>query len=134
MAILRLSEPLGDWLGYFGARVYNDSWEDEAYWELWGYPSDILYGERPTYQAGIAVIDDDSDGNAIEIEHLGDTFGGSSGGPLFGYWDDGPYVIGTHSGYTYNPGTLGIGYEDNNLAAGGNALVDLINSARTDWP
>jgi hypothetical protein len=44
---------------------------------------------------------------------------------MFGFWNDGPHAIGTTSGgETISGGFLGIGDEDNNIAAGGNAMVD----------
>jgi hypothetical protein len=128
MAILRLWDPLGASLGYFGARTYHDDWEDTGYWTLVGYHSDKSSGNRPSYQTGIAVHDDDSDGAGVELEHTGDREGGSSGGPLFGWWTPGPYIIGTHSGEETN------WWEGHNhVAAGGSALVDLIASGRDDW-
>ena len=49
MAILRLYTPLGNNLGWFGGKVYDDDWEDEPYWGLIGYPIDICI----TYEGGI---------------------------------------------------------------------------------
>jgi hypothetical protein len=80
------------------------------------------------------VLDDDEDGDAQEIEHHGDSSPGQSGGPMFGFWDDGPHAIGTTSGGEAISGFLGIGSEDNNIAAGGGAMVDLIKWAQANWP
>jgi hypothetical protein len=80
------------------------------------------------------VLDDDEDGDAMEIEHHGDATAGDSGGPFFGFWNDGPYAIGTVSGGEAISGFLGIGSEDNNINAGGDAMVDLVRWARTNWP
>ena len=132
MAVLKLYQPLGDWLGYFGARLYYDDWEGGAYWTMCGYPGAIAGGERPSYQIRIRVIDDDSDGDALEIEHRGDASDGNSGSPFFGWWDPGPYVIGTHAGgqtEVYWPW----GEERINVAAGGEAFVDLVGWARDNW-
>jgi len=53
--------------------------------------------------------------------------------PFFGIWPDGfPYVIGTVSGGEAITG--GGQDEDNNICAGGQALSDLINYWRTNWP
>ena len=134
MAVLRLYKPLGNDLGYFGAKVYNDDWQDKPYWCMVGYPGDVAKAQIPSREIGISVIDDDSDEDALEIEHLGDSTEGNSGGPLWSFWSDGfPYVIGTHSGgelITF----LGAELENNNVAAGGKAMVDLINWARNNWP
>ena len=54
---------------------------------------------------------------------------------MFATWDDGPHAIGvTSGGETISGGIFGIGDEDNNIAAGGNAMVDLVNWARGNWP
>jgi hypothetical protein len=37
----------------------------------------------------LSVEDDDADGDALELEHHGDSSDGNSGGPLFGYWPQG---------------------------------------------
>ena len=128
MAILKLYEPLGYGLGYFGYATYNDAWEDEPYWTLVGYPSAIAGGDRPTSQSNIAVLDDDSDGEGTELEHNGDATAGNSGGPLFGWWDNSPRVIGTHSG-----GEINFLEGTNNVAAGGRALSRLISWGRRHW-
>jgi V8-like Glu-specific endopeptidase len=132
MAVMRLQDPLGDWLGYLGTKAYADNWEGGAYWHLVGYPSAVT-SERPSWQGNIHVIDDDEDGDAQELEHHGDDTGGDSGGPFFGFWDDGPYAIGTVSGYEDVSGFLGIGDEDNNIVAGGPALNSIVHYARQTW-
>ena len=133
MAVMRLQDPLGTWLGYLGTKAYADNWEGGNYWSLVGYPS-AVNSERPSWQGGIAVLDDDEDGDAQELEHHGDDTGGDSGGPFFGTWDDGPYAIGTVSGYEQVSGFLGIGDEDNNIVAGGPALNAIVHYARDNWP
>jgi V8-like Glu-specific endopeptidase len=131
MSILRLYDPLGDQLGYFGSKVYDRSWQDGNYWTLVGYPS-MVTAERPSYQVGIPVLDNDVDGDAMELEHQGDATGGDSGGPFFGIWPDGfPYVIGTVSG---GEAITGGGQEDNNISAGGQAMVNLIAYWLANWP
>ena len=149
IAVLRLAEPLGEWLGTLGARPYDDDWEDDPRWTLVGYPGQWGYrtviepflglpvvipfneGDVPTRQFGISVEDDDSDGNALELEHRADTSEGNSGGPLFGHWPKGPYVIGVHSGQLIGDNTFGTSMI--NVAAGGNAMVDLVQWARATW-
>lgn len=131
MSILRLYDPLGDQLGYFGVKTYDRAWQDSNYWALAGYPASVT-SERPSYQLGIAVLDSDGDGGGMELEHHGDVTGGDSGGPFFGTWADGfPYVIGTVSGGETITG--GGQDEDNNICAGGQDLTDLVNYWRTNW-
>jgi hypothetical protein len=148
LAVIRLEDALGERLGTFGAKTYDDDWEDDPRWTLVGYPGEInvtvtwsppglmstnLKGEFPTRQFGISVEDDDSDGNALEIEHHGDSTDGNSGGPLFGDWPKGPYVIGVESG-GQTAEALGVTLEQNNVSAGGNAMVELVRWARVSWP
>lgn len=141
LAIAHLDQPLGEWLGTFGATVYDSSWEDMAVWSLMGYPNEFqvvgvasskLYGELPTIQHGIAILDDDSDGDALELEHEADTSEGNSGGPLWGLFPKGRYIVGVHGGFE---GLQIGGYtmSSNNIAAGGTAMVDLAAWGRSNW-
>jgi V8-like Glu-specific endopeptidase len=133
--VLRLYEPLGNQLGWIGTRTYDGAWEGGNYWSLTGYPGAIAGANRPVFQNSVAALDDDEDGDAQEIEHHGDSSPGESGGPMFGFWNDGPHAIGTTSGgETISGGIFGIGNEDNNIAAGGSAMVDLVRWAQTNWP
>ena len=133
-AVLRLYEPLGVHMGYFGWKTYDDSWTGGDYWWLAGYPFDVASASSPSYQAGIAVLDQDSDSGGLELEHHGDTASGDSGGPFWGFWDDDPYVVGTCSGHEHVGGPSWTGGEDNNIAAGGGALSNLLAWARSTWP
>ncbi|HKO43253.1 MAG TPA: trypsin-like serine protease [Pyrinomonadaceae bacterium] len=128
MAVLRLHEPLGETLGFFGYKKYRDDWEDVARWTHIGYPDAYANGRRPTWQGGIIVYDDDSDGEGVELENTADITSGNSGGPLYGYWDHSPRVIGTMSGWETNPLE-----GSNNVAAGGSALSRLIKWGRDNW-
>jgi hypothetical protein len=144
MAVLRLYDDLGNQLGWFGSKTYQRGWQDLPCWEVLGYPADpqapehgghhapVTGGERPSYQIDIAVLDDDDDGTAAELEHHGDVTNGDSGSPFFSFWPDGfPYAVGTTSG---GEQIFGPGAEDNNIAAGGAAMVHLIQWAHTNWP
>lgn len=135
IAVLRLYDPIGSWLGWMGTKVYDSSWQNGPYWTLAGYPAAIAGGERPSYQSGIPVLDDDNEGDAKEIEHHGSATGGDSGGPFFGFWNDGPYSVGATSGGEAITGTpFGWWNEDNNIEAGGKAMVDLALWAQANWP
>ncbi len=128
-AVMRLASPLS--LGYFGSRVYSSSWNNEPYWRHCGYAGAVS-GTRPNYQPGISVHDTDSDSPGLEVEHNGDVTPGDSGGPLFAWWDDGPYIVGTHSGeeteyhFPFN-------FPRVNVDAGGNAMNNLVSWARANW-
>jgi hypothetical protein len=135
IAVLRLYDSVGSWLGWMGTKVYDSSWQGGQYWTLAGYPGSIAGAERPSYQSGIPVLDNDGDGDAQEIEHHGSATPGDSGGPFFGFWSDGPYAIGTTSGGEAITGTpFGWWNEDNNIEAGGQAMVDLVLWAEANWP
>ncbi|PGD00237.1 trypsin-like serine peptidase [Bacillus toyonensis] len=126
LAIMKLYDPLGDALGWMGIKQYNDDWEDRGVWTLVGYPGSLTNGERPTFQSGIPVIDDDPSGDFTEIEHRGDATDGNSGGPLFASFPNGMYMIGVHSGDEYRMAGP-IVAEDNNVASGGRGLVNFAN-------
>lgn len=132
MAVLKLYTPLGDTLGWFGSKTYSDSWEDGDYWTKCGYPGAVASASRPSRITWFPVIDDDSDGAGVELEYHADSSGGDSGGPVFGWWDGLPYVIGTHSGgeeeYEFPFSIV-----KNNVAAGGSSLVSLIKWAHDNW-
>jgi V8-like Glu-specific endopeptidase len=132
MAVLKLYTALGDSLGYFGYKSYNDDWEGGNYWTKCGYPGAVAGGQRPSRIQWYPIVDDDNDGAGVELEYKADSTPGDSGGPVFGWWSGWPYVIGAHSG----------GEEEyhfpwyivkNNVAAGGSALSSLIAWARSNW-
>lgn len=128
-AVMRLSSPLS--LGYFGSRTYSDSWNDEPYWTHCGYAGAVS-GTRPNWQGGIVVDDTDSDSPGLEVEHNGDVTPGDSGGPMFAWWSEGPYIVGTHSGeeteyhFPFN-------FPRVNVDAGGGAMNNLVTWARANW-
>ena len=131
MAICQLDQPFGNWLGYFGYRTYDDDWEDEHVWSHAGYPYDLSpSGNRPCFELGISVHDDDSDSHdTLELETRADIASGQSGGPLWGrFTNGGRQIIGTLSGREDN-----FAEEKNSLFAGGNGLSRLIRWGRDHW-
>jgi V8-like Glu-specific endopeptidase len=131
MAICQLDKPMGEWLGSLGARTYDDAWEDLGVWAHAGYPYDLsMGGQRPSFELGISVHDDDSDSfDTLEVETRADAASGQSGGPLWGVFQDGGHqVIGTMSGVEDN-----FLEAKNALFAGGNGLVNLIRWGRDNW-
>ena len=130
MAICQLDKPMGDWLGYFGSRSYNDDWEDHPWWEHVGYPFDLsLGGTEPSYQFNITINDDDGDSyNTLELETNADTASGQSGGPLWAIFKDGGHqILGVLSG---NQNGL---WETTNIFAGGSGLNSLVRWGRNNW-
>jgi len=134
-AVLRLYEPLGQWLGYFGYNGYSDNWNDGAYWSLIGYPGAIANAQRPSFQGGITVGDTDSDSNGgEELESsTADVTPGDSGGPLFGWSSGDPRIVGVVSGeeeYSF----LGITFDQDNIMAAGSGFTSLCAWGRSNWP
>lgn len=129
MAVMRLAEPLGASLGYFGFKTYTDDWEDLEVWTLPGYPGDKDDAQRPWMHLNFPIIDDDDDGAGVELEYRADAYHGQSGAPIFAWFDGAPYIVGTHSGGEDNPGE-----PTQNVAAGGSALTNLLHWARATWP
>lgn len=123
--VVVLNSPIGNTVGYLGAKSYSDSWDGGAYWTHAGYPADLTGMQRPTYQTGIALDGDfwSADDNQ-SMNHRGDVWPGQSGGPFWGYWDGQPYAVATQS--AHNPST--------NFASGGSDLVDLVIRARAEYP
>ena len=132
MAVMRLSVPLGNNLGFFGFKTYTSDWEDQSIWTLPGYPWDkdpANPGSKPWLHENFPIIDDDNDGAGVELEYRADTEGGQSGAPVYAWFSGSPYVVGTHSG-----GEDNFGEPRQNVAAGGNALTNLLHWARSNWP
>lgn len=132
--LLKLYDPIGNSIGWMGTRTYNDDWEDDNVWTLVGYPGAVAGAQQPSWQGGISFHDDDEDGDAMELEtDNGDSGPGDSGGPFFAEWDDGPHIVGVDSGgeeeYQFP-----FSSQQNNIAAGGKAIVDLVKWGQANWP
>ncbi len=134
LAILKLYEPIGNQLGWFGTRVYHDKWEDLPVWTKIGYASMIANGNRPNFIGPFPIIDDD-DSYGVELEYRADASGGDSGGPVQAAWSDGPYIVGVHSGgeEEFEINWSRIFTVLNNVAAGGPALPDLVKWGLANW-
>lgn len=134
-AILRLYNPLGSSLGYFGFNGYSSDWNDLNVWSGIGYPGAIASGQRPAYQGGYSIIDVDSDSNGgKEIEsRSADLTSGNSGGPIFAWWGGDPRIVGVVSGaeqeYWFPFSIKWV-----NVFAGGSGFTNLIWWGRTNWP
>jgi V8-like Glu-specific endopeptidase len=130
MAICQLDQPMGDWLGYFGTRGYDEDWEDNPWWEHAGYPYDLSpNGDQPCYQFNITIEDDDDDDHdTVELETDADIGSGQSGGPLWAIFPDGGHqIIGVLSGNQDST------WEYENIFAGGSGLNALVKWGRDNW-
>lgn len=121
-----LDRNIGNSTGWMGSKSYTDTWDGNAYWFHAGYPGDLTGGNKPTYEGNISLDGDNSQNDAHEImRHRGDVWPGQSGGPYAGWWPDNfPCVVSVQSWQN----------SSYNGASGGADLVDLINTARTDFP
>jgi V8-like Glu-specific endopeptidase len=133
MAICQLEIPLGNDYGCFGAQQYTSRWEGGNYWTLAGYPMAIQSANVPSRIMWFPIVDEDPEGDASELEFFADIGPGNSGGPVFGFWDDGPRVIGTISGGEYDFDLSDYTFGGINVSAGGKALVDLVRFGRNNW-
>jgi len=131
-AILRLYEPLGASLGFMGINGYDDDWENKPLFSVVGYPR-AINSQRPSFQTGVSVFDDDSDSNGgMELETRADMGPGNSGGPMFARWGTDHRAVGVVSGEEYDD-ALG-GGEWGNVVAGGAGFGNLVRWGRTNWP
>lgn len=129
-AVIVLDKPVGDRLGFLGARTYDAAWDDET--DVWcniAHAPSILNATAPVFQTNFFLDEDEFDlggGRTLESESI-DLEPGMSGSPVFGFWPGGPFVVGVVSAGT--PG--GGGY---NAIAGGNNLTVLVKEARSKFP
>jgi hypothetical protein len=122
-AICKLYTPLGDRCGWIGSHSWSG--EDPYYageWTSVGYPDTDAGGggEIPVVQFARGIKDIDNDGDGLALETVRFTDHGWSGGPLWGWIDVGPRVIGVCSGEEYNLGP------DRSVFAGGEHMVNLV--------
>lgn len=138
IAIMRLHSPIGEQLGWFGTKTYDDDWEDSNVWTRIGYgpiPAKGSDGTRPNRVLNFPIIDDD-DSYGVELEYRSDAGPGDSGGPVFAWWDSIPHIVGVHSGGEVEFELSDFGHffaSLNNVAAGGPALPDMVNWGWTNW-
>lgn len=127
-AVIITADRIGDLFGWLGTRTYNSSWDDEDYWWNIGYPGDVANQDWPIFQPWKALDEDEWDwGPARSMTTTADTWKGQSGSPLFGFWDDGPYVVSVVSAH----GTFFLS-GDENWCAGGSYLTKLVRHARQE--
>lgn len=129
-AVIVLDQRLGDRFGWMGVRTYDSGWDDENLWRNIGYPGDIAGGIEPTYQRDKSMDEDEWDyGSGRAMTTAADVKKGQSGGPMFAFWDDGPYVVAVVSaeGNIFASGT-------ENWCSGGSDLTSLVSQARAGDP
>jgi V8-like Glu-specific endopeptidase len=137
-AVLRLYEPLGTSLGYFGYNSYSDAWNNQAIWSNIGYPGDVENGQEPSFQKGFTIgadVGDGNGGNELETENC-DLNHGNSGGPMFAWWSNGtdPRIVAVVSSQLSDAQQPPFPSPNDNVFAGGDAFVNLCAWGRTNWP
>lgn len=127
-AICKLYQPLGNAIGWMGAKSFGN--EDEYYRRSYlasGYPGH--YQQRPAVELdlGIRDIDNDSPGLELETVNRPDLQPGWSGGPL---WlpQEGPAVVGVLSGSEKDELD-----PRRSVFAGGSGMLDLIRFGLDNW-
>lgn len=124
-AVLITRERIGDLFGWMGTRTYNSAWDGEPYWYNIGYPGSISNAQRPTYQRGQSLDEPWYDsGPARSMKTKADLTPGNSGGPMFAFWEEGPYVVAVVSSES----------SDTNWCSGGSWLTNLVRHAIAQDP
>lgn len=127
-AVIVLNQPLGEKYGWLGSRTYNSSWDDEtSAWHSIGYPQDWSgNGEIAAWQTNFFLNELGADYGSARLirSQTFDNWPGQSGSPVFGFWPQGPYVVGVVSGQD----------SDYNYISGGSLLPSLVNRARSEHP
>lgn len=126
-AVVVLDKPLGQMYGWLGARTYRSKWDNKvSSWVNLGYPGDIGHNRVPTWQTNFYLDELGADFGSARLlrSKTFDNYKGQSGGPVFGVWPEGPYVVGVVSGENKNY----------NLISGGSLLTSLVRQARSEHP
>ncbi len=127
-AVIVLDKPLGSQFGWMGCRTYDSGWDNEtSAWHSIGYPQDrSSSGHVAVWQTNFLLDELGSDFGSARLirSNTFDNWPGQSGSPIFGFWNDGPYVVGVVSGE--NP--------DFNHISGGSLLTSIVHKARTRHP
>jgi V8-like Glu-specific endopeptidase len=122
-AVLVTSDRIGDLFGWMGTKTYSSSWDNKPFWYNIGYPSSIGSAMRPTFQRDQKLDEPWYDlGPARSMSTQADLTPGNSGGPMFAFWSDGPYVVAVVSAESSRQ----------NWCSGGQWLTKLVHKARQE--
>ncbi len=133
--ICDLYTALGNSAGWMGSWSSSDeSFYENGVWHSVGYPGSYKNAQRAVLQPAISPEDADVDGDAAQIE-FEPTFiePGWSGGPLFGWVEDQPRVIGVASS-EQKAEVLGVTVDDDSIFSGGSHMVELVKFGLANWP
>jgi hypothetical protein len=130
LAVCVLDGELGTLTGYLKAAAWDPAWNGQASLALLGYPGDVHSGQRPVFRGGGAIdsttLVSQLGHDAYVMYHRMDMAGGDSGGPLIGWIDKSPHVVGVVSGEQAASGR--------NYCAGGTHLKALVDWALATEP
>ncbi|CAF1052194.1 unnamed protein product [Adineta ricciae] len=101
-ALLRLTKPLGDQYGYFGYKTLDDSAMLAAQGTLVGYSVNFHNGQTAGAHIGCRITKKLRNNFYLHNCHSGR---GSSGGPIFAFWDNSPYIYALNVAEYRNGGT-----------------------------
>ncbi|KAM5455714.1 hypothetical protein MaudCBS49596_001615 [Microsporum audouinii] len=140
--ICRLCEPLGERVGWMGTAWWKDT---QTYvnrsWLSSGYPVEPLKGMAQMLVTNLTLDGIDPHGEiGVELESKVFASPGWSGGPLWGYIDGQPTIVGVCSGgersCSEQPGGCFMAnrsdpYHD--VSAGGKLMTELVRYGKTHW-
>jgi hypothetical protein len=133
--ICDLYTPLGNRAGWMGSySSSDDDFYEDGIWHSVGYPGSYMNAERAVLQAAISPEDADinGDGAVLDFEPpFADH--GWSGGPLFGWVDDQPRVVGIERGEEEEK-FLFVTLDDDTVFSGGEHMVNLVKYGYANWP
>ncbi|WEW55872.1 hypothetical protein PRK78_001306 [Emydomyces testavorans] len=139
--VCHLCQPLGDRVGWMGTRWWK---EESAYtrrsWSSSGYPIDSFHGQAQMFIPNINLFEIEYHGDlGVELESKTFASAGWSGGPMWGYIDGQPTIVGVCSGGERDcservGGCLGSDTGDyHDVSAGGKLMTDLVTHAMANW-
>ncbi|KAK2750365.1 hypothetical protein FQN57_003845 [Myotisia sp. PD_48] len=140
--ICQLCEPLGDTVGWMGTRWWdNDSKYLHRPWFSSGYPVNTGHGQVQIFLTNLTLDNVDPHRDlGVELESQVFASPGWSGGPLWGYIDGQPSVVGVCSGAekscSEQPGGCYMGNDNepyHDVSAGGKLMVELVDYGKTHW-
>jgi V8-like Glu-specific endopeptidase len=128
-AVLVLNARLGDRFGWMGTKLYDSGWDGDNVWSSIGYSGDTGFSD-PLFQRGKNMDEDEWDlGSGRAMTTSADMMKGQSGSPMFGFWNNVPYVVAVMSSYGQ---VWASGNE--NWCSGGSDLNRIVRIARDENP
>ena len=125
---------IGDELGWLGTKTYDDSWDNGGFWVHVGYPVDIGNGAEPVFEGGFSIANSwrpgfFEAGSGLDMETFTSLTHEDSGSLVFGFWSDGPYVVGVGVAPRgpWIPSSPTQSTAPGNWLGGGSEMPDLVN-------